>query len=90
MQPSPDKVEVFSAGDASTAFTWCCIQVVVNWIKNNDLEFDLINIDPAIANAIRRILIAEVPTMAIEHVFYVNNTSIISVGVHSMCFPAAP
>ena len=54
------------------------------------MEFDLINIDPAITNAIRRILMAEVPTMAIEHVFYVNNTSIISVGVHSMCFPAAP
>ena len=66
------------------------MQVVVNWIKNNDMEFDLINIDPAIANAIRRILIAEVPTMAIEHVFYVNNTSIISVGVRSMCLPADP
>ena len=31
----------------------------------------------AIANAFRRILISEVPTMAIEKVFIVNNTSII-------------
>ena len=33
--------------------------------------------DPAIANALRRILIAEIPTICIEHVFMVNNTSII-------------
>lgn len=44
-----------------------------------DTKFDMIGIDPAIANAFRRILIAEVPTMAIEHVFYINNTSIITV-----------
>lgn len=43
------------------------------------MEFDLIETDPAIANALRRILIAEVPTMAMEHVFFVNNTSIITV-----------
>lgn len=39
----------------------------------------MIGIDPAIANALRRILIAEVPTVAIEHVFIVDNTSIIAV-----------
>ena len=44
-----------------------------------DMKFDMVGIDPAIANAFRRILIAEVPTMAIEHVFYINNTSIITV-----------
>ena len=42
-----------------------------------DLEFDLIGVDPALANAIRRILISEVPTMAIEKVYMYNNTSII-------------
>ena len=55
--------------------------VVVNWIKGSDMEFDLIGIDPAIANALRRILIAELPTVAIEHVFYLNNTSIITVNI---------
>lgn len=35
--------------------------------------------DPAIANALRRVLIAEVPTVCIEHVFMVNNTCIIQV-----------
>ncbi|KAI9732444.1 MAG: DNA-directed RNA polymerases I and III subunit RPAC1 [Cirrosporium novae-zelandiae] len=46
---------------------------------NNPLEasFSLIGIDAAIANAFRRILIAEVPTLAIEHVYIHNNTSII-------------
>jgi DNA-directed RNA polymerase I and III subunit RPAC1 len=42
------------------------------------LEFDLVGCDPSFANALRRILIAEVPTVAIEHVFIVNNTSIIA------------
>ena len=45
------------------------------------MQFDLIGVDPAVANALRRILIAEVPTVAIEHVFIVNNTSIIQVRV---------
>ena len=39
----------------------------------------MVGADPAVANALRRILIAEVPTVAIEHVFIVNNTSIIQV-----------
>lgn len=43
----------------------------------HSMEFDLVGVDPAVANALRRILIAEVPTVAIEHVFIVNNTSII-------------
>ncbi|KAG4306286.1 hypothetical protein PORY_000274 [Pneumocystis oryctolagi] len=42
-----------------------------------DMEFDLIGIDSSIVNAFRRILMAEVPTMAIEYVFVNNNTSII-------------
>uniref|UniRef100_A0A8C4WZT6 DNA-directed RNA polymerases I and III subunit RPAC1 n=1 Tax=Eptatretus burgeri TaxID=7764 RepID=A0A8C4WZT6_EPTBU len=42
-----------------------------------EIEFDMIGIDAAIANAFRRILLAEVPTMAVEKVFLYNNTSII-------------
>jgi DNA-directed RNA polymerase I and III subunit RPAC1 len=45
--------------------------------KEGLLVFDMIGIDPPIANAFRRILLSEVPTMAIEHVFIANNTSII-------------
>ena len=37
-----------------------------------DLEFDMIGLDPSLSNAIRRILMSEVPTMAIEKVISVS------------------
>ena len=40
------------------------------------MEFDLINVDASIANALRRSMISEVPTMAIENVYIYNNTSV--------------
>jgi DNA-directed RNA polymerase I and III subunit RPAC1 len=45
--------------------------------KPLDCSFSLIGIDAAVANAFRRILIAEIPTLAIEYVYISNNTSII-------------
>lgn len=42
-----------------------------------DSSFSLIGINAAIANAFRRILIAEVPTLAIETIYFTNNTSVI-------------
>ena len=38
-------------------------------------EFDVINIDVSIANGLRRIMLAEVPTMAIERVILEDNSS---------------
>lgn len=52
-------------------------RIKINSLTADTMEFDMMGVDPAIANALRRILIAEVPTVAIEHVFMVNNTSII-------------
>lgn len=46
-------------------------------IDGNDMEFDMIGIDAALANAFRRILLAEVPTMAADKIYVHNNTSII-------------
>ncbi|GAA98845.1 hypothetical protein E5Q_05533 [Mixia osmundae IAM 14324] len=46
-------------------------------LSPSEIEFDIIGIDAAIANALRRIMIAEVPTVAIETVFVFNNTSIV-------------
>ncbi|XP_024281164.1 DNA-directed RNA polymerases I and III subunit RPAC1-like [Oncorhynchus tshawytscha] len=46
-------------------------------MDETSLEFDTVGKDAAIANAFRRILLAEVPTMAVEKVFIYNNTSII-------------
>ncbi|KAI9850862.1 MAG: DNA-directed RNA polymerases I and III subunit RPAC1 [Thelocarpon superellum] len=42
-----------------------------------DCSFSLIGIDASIANAFRRILLAEIPTLAIEYVFVHINTSIV-------------
>ena len=41
------------------------------------IEFEMIGIDASIANAFRRILISEVPTIAIETIYLHNNTSIV-------------
>ncbi|PVV01710.1 hypothetical protein BB560_003860, partial [Smittium megazygosporum] len=42
-----------------------------------EMEFDLIGVDASFANALRRILISEVPTMAIEKVYMLNNTGVV-------------
>ncbi|EOY11972.1 RNA polymerase I subunit 43 isoform 4 [Theobroma cacao] len=52
-------------------------RVEVVRLTEEDMEFDMIGIDAAIANAFRRILIAELPTMAIEKVLIANNTSVV-------------
>ena len=44
---------------------------------NEELVFDIKGIDPTIVNTLRRIMIAEIPTMAIETVIINQNTSII-------------
>ncbi|MQL71918.1 hypothetical protein Taro_004250 [Colocasia esculenta] len=53
-------------------------RVEVIQLTEDEIEFDMIGIDASLANAFRRILIAEVPTMAIEKVLMVNNTSVIA------------
>lgn len=45
--------------------------------KPYDSAFSLIGVDASIANAFRRILLSELPTLAIEDVFIYENTSII-------------
>uniref|UniRef100_A0A2C9UFL3 DNA-directed RNA polymerase RpoA/D/Rpb3-type domain-containing protein n=1 Tax=Manihot esculenta TaxID=3983 RepID=A0A2C9UFL3_MANES len=47
------------------------------------MEFDMIGIDATVANSFRRILISELPAMAIEKVLIANNTSLIQVEVLS-------
>lgn len=51
----------------------------IEFHRNDRFEatFSLVGVDAAIANAFRRILMAEVPTLAIEFVFVHNNTSVI-------------
>ena len=55
------------------------MDIKVTKLDEESIEFELIGVSPSYANALRRILISEVPTMAIEHVFFLNNTSTIPV-----------
>jgi len=41
-----------------------------------DMEFDMIGFDPALVNALRRVLLSDVPCMAIEKIHMYQNTSI--------------
>lgn len=45
--------------------------------SEHDASFSLIGIDASVANAFRRIMISEIPTLAIETVYIENNTSVI-------------
>ncbi|KZT04796.1 uncharacterized protein LAESUDRAFT_657174 [Laetiporus sulphureus 93-53] len=53
------------------------LRVEVKRLSQRSIEFDLVGVDASISNAFRRILIAEVPTIAIENVYVWNNTSVI-------------
>lgn len=53
------------------------VKIRIESCKELELEFDLVNVTPALANAFRRLMISEVPSMAIEKVYIYNNTSII-------------
>lgn len=44
---------------------------------HNELVFELINVDTSFANALRRILLSEVPTVALEHIYIYNNSSLL-------------
>jgi len=46
-------------------------------LDDEEIVFDLVGAEPPLANALRRILIAEIPSMAIEKVNLWQNTSII-------------
>lgn len=43
----------------------------------NDLVFEMTGVDVSFANALRRIMIAEIPTVALEHVYMWNNSGLV-------------
>ena len=51
--------------------------VEVKYIKPHEMRFILYNTDTSMANALRRILIAEVPTLAIEFVEFHENSTVL-------------
>jgi DNA-directed RNA polymerase II subunit RPB3 len=53
-------------------------QVEITELKKDSMKFILSQTDASVANALRRIMIAEVPTMAIDLVEFENNTSVLN------------
>ncbi|PVU95899.1 hypothetical protein BB559_002566 [Furculomyces boomerangus] len=53
------------------------IKIKIYRVSPTEMEFDLIGVDSSIANALRRILISEIPTIAIEKVYMLNNTGVV-------------
>ncbi|SCU82293.1 LADA_0C04302g1_1 [Lachancea dasiensis] len=51
--------------------------VKITSLDEREANFDLMRIDTSIANAFRRIMISEVPSVAAEYVYFFNNTSVI-------------
>lgn len=51
--------------------------IKIHYITERAANFDLVNVDTSIANAFRRIMISEVPSVAAEQVYIFNNTSVI-------------
>lgn len=81
MEVHPERVGAVSAAPDDGAFELAKfssnLSIQPTRLSAERVEFDLIGVDASIANAIRRVLMAEVPTVAIEHVYIWNNTSII-------------
>lgn len=51
--------------------------IEISHLDERNAVFDLVHIDTSIANAFRRIIISEVPSVAAEYVYFFNNTSVI-------------
>ncbi|KAL0229414.1 hypothetical protein GEMRC1_014031 [Eukaryota sp. GEM-RC1] len=68
-------------------FSTCTLKIDIISETEDTLCFDLIGVDVSFANALRRILLSEVSTMAIEHVIIHNNTSVIQDEVFALLDP---
>lgn len=51
------------------------VNIEILELSDEHIKFNLLNADLSLANSLRRVMIAEVPTMAIEFVKIINNTS---------------
>lgn len=62
--------------EESLSFAESLKKMNINFIKKegNFLEFDLIGVDPSIANTLRRIIISEVPSIAAEKILVYKNS----------------
>jgi len=66
---------VQSAGPAATSAPVRDIRLVVTSLTRDVIKFSLYGADVSFANALRRVMIAEVPTVAIDSVEIFENSS---------------
>ncbi|KAL7677327.1 hypothetical protein ACOME3_003563 [Neoechinorhynchus agilis] len=52
------------------------LDIQIQSMNSNEMEFHLKGVDPSVANAIRRTLLSDVPSMAFDRFTVLNNTSI--------------
>lgn len=53
------------------------VQIEIRALDSESIEFDLVGVEAAFANSLRRILLAELPTVAIENVTILQNTGVL-------------
>ena len=53
------------------------VDIDIRKVGKEEIVFDLCGVEPPLANALRRIMIAEIPSMAIEKVTMWQNTSVL-------------
>merc|ERR1719498_1644035 len=88
----PETAGVYRSMKVSNQFDLAAFQKgvkikITDQPNENHVAFDLKGIDPPVANALRRILLAEVPTVAVEQVNLWQNTGVLhdEVLVHRLC-----
>ncbi|XP_059471394.1 DNA-directed RNA polymerases I and III subunit RPAC1 [Neocloeon triangulifer] len=69
---APSKPSVWSLKFFKTKF-----KIQVMYMGDMEMEFDMVGVEPSLANAFRRILLSEVPSIAIKEVHMYMNTSVI-------------
>lgn len=69
--------QVEDAGDDFLSFFKQNFRIDIISDNDEELVFDMVGVDAPIANALRRILLSEVPSVALETIFINKNTSII-------------
>ena len=53
-------------------------KIKIRHLEQDNCEFVLSGTDPSVANALRRVILAEVPTIAIDLVEVENNTTVLN------------
>ena len=53
-------------------------RIEISDLKEDMIQFTLSNVDTSFANSLRRVMIAEIPTLAIELVEFSHNTSVLN------------